>query len=125
MILVDAIAEHVTSLRHKQWSHMISTVNREELHEMADRLDLRRSWFQHKSFNHYDITPPKRTLAIKFGAVEVSSKELLFANHDYSIRRSHQSADWFPYVRTIAERASNPQVREAILATVARVQVKP
>ena len=66
---------------------MVSTVNEAELHEMADRLGFKRSWFQRDSFNHYDITPPKRALAIVFGAREVSSRALLFCNYDYANRR--------------------------------------
>ncbi len=44
-----------------------------ELHEMAARLGLQRSWFQSRSerpeLDHYDLTRSKRTLALKLGAV--------------------------------------------------------
>lgn len=44
----------------------------EELHTMADRIGLKREWFQPRpehSINHYDIVPTKRALAIKYGAI--------------------------------------------------------
>lgn len=87
MILVDGISEHVTPLRHKRWSHMVSTVSDEELHAFAARLGLKRAWHQHGSFSHYDITPPKRERALQLGARSVSARALLFLNHDYANRR--------------------------------------
>lgn len=88
MILVDGVTEHAApGLRYKQWSHMVSTVSADELHQMADRLGLKRSWFQTDSFNHYDIVPTKRAMAIRFGAHEVTSRALLFCNYDYANRR--------------------------------------
>jgi hypothetical protein len=88
MILVDDITTWpATELRHKQWSHMVSTVSQVELLEMADRLGLKRAWLQRGSFVHFDVTPPKRAHAIRLGARAVSSKLLLFANYDYTIKR--------------------------------------
>lgn len=45
-----------------------------ELHNMADRIGVKRKWFQG---NHYDICLAKRCLAVKYGAVEVTRKELV------------------------------------------------
>jgi hypothetical protein len=46
-----------------------------ELHAMAQRLGLKRAWFQDKPGTpHYDLTPTKRTQAIKLGAQATSSK---------------------------------------------------
>ncbi len=87
VILVDSIMTWETKLRNKDWSHMVSTECPEELHAMADRLGLRRVWFQQGSFDHYDVTPPKRRHAISLGAVEVDTRILLFANYDYARRR--------------------------------------
>ena len=53
--------------------HMMSD-NDEELHAMADKLKLRRSWHQKcppHSVSHYDLTKGKRWQAIRHGAVEV------------------------------------------------------
>lgn len=88
MILVDGIVRHETKLRHKRWSHMVSTISDDELHQMAAMLGLKREWHQGaSSFSHYDITPPKRAKALLLGAREVSSRALLFLNHDYANRR--------------------------------------
>lgn len=88
MILVDGITEHATSLRYKRWSHMVSTVNADELHMFAARIGLKRGWFQSSaSFDHYDVTPPKRAAALQLGAHAVDARILLFANYDYVARR--------------------------------------
>ncbi len=87
MILVDGVTEYETTLRYKSFSHMVSTVGRDELHAMADKLGLKRAWFQTGSFDHYDIVPTKRALAIQHGAVAVNSRILLFGNFDYALRR--------------------------------------
>jgi len=43
----------------------------DELHMMADKLGLKREWFQPKSTPHYDICQAKRKKAIEFGAIEI------------------------------------------------------
>lgn len=46
-----------------------------ELHEMAERIGLKRAWFQDKrSGKHYDLTPGKRAAAVASGAVELDDK---------------------------------------------------
>jgi hypothetical protein len=50
----------------------------EALHAMARKIGLPRSCFQNKpSLPHYDLTAARRQLAIRYGAQEVSSKELV------------------------------------------------
>lgn len=56
---------------------MVSDTSEEELHAFADSLGLKRAWFQDKSLPHYDITPSKRTLALRLGATAVPSRELV------------------------------------------------
>ena len=47
----------------------------EELHRFAQRIGLRRSWFQnHRVCAHYDLTPLKRHEALMAGAVFMSAK---------------------------------------------------
>jgi hypothetical protein len=90
MILVDAIREHETKLRHKHWCHMVSTESEEELHAFANRLGLKREWVQLRpkaSAAHYDLTPSKRALAMKLGAKEVSARELVMENFDGLFKR--------------------------------------
>lgn len=45
-----------------------------ELHAMAEKLGLKREWFQHDSAAHYDICKSKRTKAIGFGAVSIECR---------------------------------------------------
>jgi len=47
----------------------------EELHEMADKIGLKRSWFQPKSVPHYDLTVSVRRKAVKAGAKEISFRQ--------------------------------------------------
>jgi len=58
--------------------HMVADTL-EELHEMADRIGMRREWFQPRSSPHYDVclTLSKRALAIRFGALEVDKAGLV------------------------------------------------
>lgn len=49
----------------------------EELHAMADRIGLKRAWFQPKSSPHYDVSQEKRKLAIECGAIEVDKHQLV------------------------------------------------
>ncbi len=48
----------------------------DQLHAMADKIGLKRSWFQNKrgSTPHYDLAPSKRALAVANGAVEIDRK---------------------------------------------------
>lgn len=74
-IYVDGLTRHGKVL----WSHMMTDGDIEELHAMADRIGLRREWFQDKNprYLHYDVQPRLRALAIKNGAVVVESYELI------------------------------------------------
>lgn len=61
--------------------HMATDGPIEELHQMADKIGIRRAWFQNKGGDrptpHYDICKSKKKLAIKYGAVEVNDRELI------------------------------------------------
>ncbi len=56
--------------------HMVADTL-EELHKMADDLELKRKWFQDTRHPHYDISKMKKAEALKLGAVEVSNREIL------------------------------------------------
>ena len=56
--------------------HMVADTL-DELHGMADRIGVARRWFQPKSSPHYDICKSKRSLAIKYGAVEVDRRGMV------------------------------------------------
>lgn len=58
-------------------SHMIADTS-EELHAMADRIGVSRRWCQFlgEPKEHYDICQAKRALAVRYGAQEISQREL-------------------------------------------------
>lgn len=55
--------------RATHWCHLMSD-SIDELHAMADKIGLKREWFQvsKSGIPHYDITPSRRALAVKAGA---------------------------------------------------------
>jgi hypothetical protein len=71
----QATVGHLTA----RWSHMFVAPdgNIEELHVLAARIGLRRSWFQDKPWprQHYDVTESKRKAAIAAGAIPVTWRE--------------------------------------------------
>lgn len=63
--------------RGMKMCHMIADTL-EELHLMADRIGVSRRHFQDKTkYPHYDICLTKKQQALKLGAIEVSSRELI------------------------------------------------
>lgn len=52
--------------------HMIADTER-ELHEMADKIGLKRSWYQD---DHYDVSLSKKKLALQRGAKEILWRDL-------------------------------------------------
>ena len=55
----------------KESCHLIVAGSLEDLHQFAEKIGLKREWFQkNASWPHYDLTPSKRTLAIHHGAIE-------------------------------------------------------
>jgi hypothetical protein len=77
----EAQARRVGARNGHRWSHMMADTV-EELHAMATRIGLRRAWFQG---DHYDLTPSRRALAVKYGAKEVTSRDLV------ALRRAQRS----------------------------------
>ena len=61
------------------WSHLTVGPDDDlaELHAFAERIGLRRAWFQDKPWPraHYDVTDSKRRQAIAAGAVPVTWRE--------------------------------------------------
>lgn len=47
----------------------------DELHAMADKLGLKRAWFQDHRVPHYDLTGTKRVAALQLGCVYKSAKD--------------------------------------------------
>jgi len=48
-----------------------------ELHEMANRIGMKREWFQPYSSPHYDLSLSRRASAVKLGAIEVDRRSLV------------------------------------------------
>lgn len=91
MILVDPPRHaHVPGSRYVCWCHLVSDTSAEELHAFADEIGLRREWSQERpsaSQHHYDMPSFRRSMAVRAGAVEVSSKELVRRNYDGRAKR--------------------------------------
>jgi len=77
MILVDELQVWTArGIFRRGSSHLMTDGPIEELHDFAQRLGLRREWFQdHAVHPHYDLTPRRRVDAIALGAVFVPAKE--------------------------------------------------
>lgn len=76
MVYVDPLMACVPNPRWRwnQASHLFAD-DLAELHRFAARIGLQRRWFQNKErLPHYDLTPNKRRLAVKAGAVEVDRR---------------------------------------------------
>ncbi|MGW1374130.1 DUF4031 domain-containing protein [Streptomyces sp. NPDC002446] len=58
----------------RMWSHLISDESFDELHDFAARIGLPRRAFER---DHYDLPAERYEDAVRAGAVEVGSKELL------------------------------------------------
>jgi Protein of unknown function (DUF4031) len=79
-VYVDEIKNYTgltRGLGHTHWCHMTADTE-EELHALAERIGLRRSWYQKKDSRdyrwHYDVTPNKRAEAVWLGAQEVDRR---------------------------------------------------
>lgn len=73
-VYVDPLIRHGSGL----WCHMATDGPAEELHEMAERIGLRRQWFQaHPRMDHYDLRASVRKKALAAGAVEIKATVML------------------------------------------------
>lgn len=86
-VFVDSITEYPVRMIKKEarrfgkkWCHMVTDGDMEELHRMAEKIGLKRSFFQNPKHNsslpHYDLVPSKRSLALRYGAKEISIRDL-------------------------------------------------
>ena len=75
------MAVYVDNLRDYGWRHGPSchliADSVEELIEFAMAMGLQREWFQANSTPHFDLTAEGRRLAVEFGAIELSQRELV------------------------------------------------
>jgi hypothetical protein len=71
------------------WSHLVSDLSYDELHAFADRLGVPRRAFER---DHYDIPARRYADAVRAGAVEVSSREVVRLLHGAGLRRRKGAA---------------------------------
>lgn len=80
MIYVDSLQPtlHNSKWHYDEGCHLLADTV-EELHAFADRLGLKRSWFQNPQYGlpHYDLTAKKRRIAVIFGASEISMQKVV------------------------------------------------
>jgi hypothetical protein len=77
-IYVDALMNHGWKLygHPVRNCHLFTDGSLELLHDFAvKRLGMKRIWFQDGRIPHYDLTPPRRHLAVMCGAVEVDRRQ--------------------------------------------------
>lgn len=72
----DAQTRRAGAPHGHRWCHLLCDPGEEEqLHAMARNIGLKREWFQEPKrladLPHYDLTPPRRTVAVVLGAVEL------------------------------------------------------
>jgi hypothetical protein len=66
----------VIPYRRMKMCHMIAD-SLEELHAMADKIGIKRQWFQNETTPHYDICQEKKKLALSFGAIEADRNKVV------------------------------------------------
>lgn len=77
-VYVDTLRAYRRGQSSVQWCHMMTDGPVGELHVMARKIGAKTAWFQnHPSHPHYDLMERKRLLAISFGAVEVTTEEMV------------------------------------------------
>lgn len=86
VILVDPISHRsTTALGPSEWCSMASDSSLSELHAFAEKIGMKRAWFQG---DHYELTEKMRTRAIDLGAACVTSRQL--ADRMIARRRSRR-----------------------------------
>ncbi|MFI0224103.1 DUF4031 domain-containing protein [Streptomyces lydicus] len=68
----------------RMWSHLVSDASFDELHAFAARIGVPRRAFER---DHYDLPAERYADAVRAGAVEVGSKELLRRLTEAGLRR--------------------------------------
>lgn len=91
MIFVDELRLHPGARPpfHRGSCHLTTDGPLGELHAFAAKLGMQPHWFQPRSVPHYDLTRPKRALALRLGAVYVSARRQAIRRREAAIRASH------------------------------------
>lgn len=77
MVYVDPLYSNGWILRGRvvRNCHLVADTE-EELHAFAEKIGMKRSWFQSGRVAHYDLTEARRARAVEFGAQELTRREL-------------------------------------------------
>lgn len=95
-VYVDTLIKHDLSGKSAQVQsafrdgacHMFTDGSLEELHAMAERLGMKRSWFQdHGDLKHYDLNARRRAAAVRAGAVECDKRKTVEVMRSNRARR--------------------------------------
>lgn len=72
-VYVDWLCKHGWKMRGRtvESCHLLADTL-DELHDFAQKIGLKRSWFQNGSAPHYDLTASRRIEAVKAGAIELT-----------------------------------------------------
>lgn len=85
MIALVFVDEAIFPYKGKLYCHMFCS-DTAKLHSFAQQLGIKRCWFENKRgryFPHYDITSAQRDMAINFGAIPVTGKEMVELQREY------------------------------------------
>lgn len=59
--------------------HLFCDGDLNELHAFAEKIGMKRSWFQpHSDIPHYDLVEAKREQAVAFGAIELDRRKTVY-----------------------------------------------
>lgn len=76
----DAATRRAGAKHGHRWCHLFTdSEDLSELHKLAARIGMRRSWFQDTpgKLPHYDLVPTRRAAAVALGAVECGREKLV------------------------------------------------
>lgn len=80
----------------------------DELHAMADKIGMLREWFQcppKAKRPHYDLSRPRRALAVSAGAIEISEREnVVYANRLRAEWLAKFDPDALPHAMSIIQK---------------------
>ena len=58
-----------------------------ELYDMVDKIGVDKRWLQNMRFPHYDRCQAKRKLAVKHGALEITTREIIKKGKELRMRQ--------------------------------------
>ena len=73
---MSVYVDPIRRVKGRRWCHLLAD-SVEELHSFAQRIGVKRRWFQNHRHPHYDLSVTKRRLAVNHGATQSTTRELL------------------------------------------------